>query len=124
MRVSSVNAGLPFKAKVESTNPLISGDWKFVQDPSENGIPQNGGQPAPKKESHWFRNTIITLAVLGLACYGLVKGKNTEAVQKVMQNGASTFTEKLLKGIGVAGDYIQRGYNAVVSRLPKFGSKA
>ena len=115
MRVSGIYAGLPFKAQVESTNPLINGNWQYLQDPSV----QNSQTTAPQKESHWFRNTVITLAVLGLAAWGLVKGKNSEKVQNILAQSADTFKGKVCKGIDTVGGWVESGW----SRLKGLFSK-
>lgn len=118
MQVQKTCAGLPFKAQVESSNPLISGDWRYLHEPSSN---QN--QTVPQKESHWFRNTILTLAVLGLAAWGLIKGKNSEAVQNIINKEATTVKDKVLKFLGGSvnklGGWAEAGWSKLTGLFAK-----
>ena len=123
MRVSSVNQGLPFKAQVNSASPLVSGDWAFLE------VPDAKKDVTPeKKESHWFRNSIITIAALALIGYGLIKGRNSEAIDKVMKSGyenLTSFGEKFKYGIGKLGDYAKTAYDCTIGKLvSRFASKA
>lgn len=118
MRVSGICAGLPFKAQVESTNPLINGNWAYLQDPSAQGKAENG----EKKESHWFRNTILTLIVLGLAAWGFAKGANTETVKNLMSKEGGTLKEKALKFVGKIGGYVNQGWDKVKGIFAKKAS--
>ena len=126
MRVASVYQGLPFKAKVESTSPLVSGDWAYL----ENSNKTETKTAVPEKKSHWLRNTIITALAIAAIGYGLIKGRQSESISRVMNAGYENLTSKMDKfkyGIGKLGDYAGIAYektigkivNYVRSKLPK-----
>ena len=103
MQVTSVGANPAFKARVESPSPLVNGDWKFITNTPENA------QPVQKKESHWLRNTIITIAAIAALTGIFIGVRNTEAVKRVMNSNLGFgsqegFGNKALWVLGKIGD--------------------
>lgn len=113
MQINGINSAIPFKAQVESTSPLVSGNWAFLQEPQSTQNPQNT-PTVNKPKSHWFRNTVLTLVAIAAIGGALIYGKNTDAVKKAIEAGdAATFGQKILKGIGKAGDWAQAAFNGI-----------
>lgn len=120
MRVSSVKQGLPFKAKVESSSPLVSGNWPYLENGNKTETPTT---TAPGKKSHWLRNTIITALAIGAIGYGLIKGRKSDAISKIMDKGYENLTTKMDKfkyGIGKLGDYAGAIYNKTIGKVVNY----
>ena len=119
MRVASVNQGLPFKAKVESSSPLVSGNWAYLENNNKTETPA----AAPEKKSHWLRNTIITALAVAAIGYGLIKGRQSESISRVMNAGYENLTTKMDKfkyGIGKLGDYAGAIYNKTIGKVVNY----
>ena len=98
MQISSIGANTAFRAKVESPNPLISGDWHFISETPAAATPEE-----PKKKSHWFRNTLIAIAAVAVATAALVGLGKTDAISKVMKSGKKFGDQK---GFGNKTKYV------------------
>ena len=119
MRVASVNQGLPFKAKVESSSPLVSGNWPYL----ENGNKTETPAATTGKKSHWLRNTIITALAIGVIGYGLIKGRQSDSISRVMNAGYENLTSKMDKfkyGIGKLGDYAGIAYEKTIGKVVNY----
>ena len=119
MRVSAVKQGLPFKAKVESSSPLVSGNWAYLENNNKTEAPTT----TPQKKSHWLRNTIITALAVAAIGYGLIKGRQSESISRVMNAGYENLTTKMDKfkyGIGKLGDYAGAIYNKTIGKVVKY----
>ena len=120
MQVSSVNQGLPFKAaQVKSSSPLVSGDWLYL----ENGNKGGKTDTPAKKKSHWLRNTLIAAAAIALVSYGLIKGRQSEAISRVMDAGYENLTsktDKLKYCVGKLGDWVGAAYNKTIGKVVNF----
>ena len=103
MQVSSVNSVAFRAAKVESPSPLVSGEWRFVSDKTD-----SPAAAIPKKESHWFRNTLLWIVGIAAATAALVGLRKTNAINKVMEAGGFKAQEgigkKCLYCVGKLGD--------------------
>lgn len=127
MQVSSINQNMAFRAKVDSPSPLVSGEWAFITDkPSQTS-------EAPKKKSHWLRNTLITIGAIAVATAAFVGLRNTEAIKKVMETGGFKAQEgigkKALWCLGKVGDgavwlknatwgNVVKGWNKLFKKAP------
>ena len=118
MQISSVNSmnGLPFKAQVESTSPLVSGNWSYLQKPEVQT------QQAPQKKSSFMKKLLYTIgavAVIGAALVGL---RNTNAIKTVMSNTnslaeAETLGQKAKYIVGKGGDWAKAAYDYAATRI-------
>ncbi len=117
MRISSISNTTNFRAKIDSQNPLVSGNWDYLENPNKPAQVQN----EPKKGSFWSK-AFWTVVVLGAIAGAFAWGKGTKAVKDVMASG-NTFKDLTGIGnkakyiVGVAGDYVQKGGNNSVGKL-------
>lgn len=126
MNQLKVNYGMPFKAQVQSQNPLISGDWKFIGGPN-NSVPTAPQPQKPKKSK--LVPILLTVAALGLTAFGLSKARGTESIKKVVEGGwenAKGILDKVKFCIGKLGDYVNIAWNKTIGRLhtPKIAEDA
>ena len=122
MQVSSINSMAAFKARVESASPLVNGDWMFIQDK-----PVQPASVAPKKKSHWLRNTLIAVGTVIAATAAFVGLRNTHAIKTVMNAGGfgaqESFGKKALWCVGKVGDGAVWLKNATWGNLVKGWNK-
>ena len=119
MAISGVkDCGLPFRAGVESQNPLVSGDWPYLAPPSQ---PKDKFESSNNKKSGGWKPIACTVAWLlaAAAVLGFARGKwggMNELMPKKFGD-VEGFGQKCKWIIGKMGDGSIKAYNSTLGKL-------